>query len=442
MKINKKVFSIRSLDFILCFLIVIFLLCSQTVFFYYTPESPYLWTFTIAANTVMILFYHKKSLPVTVLLIFSFSYFYIPKYFFWDSIPISHHSDFQEAALVNKLSILNTLFLTLFFGSLRKVGDQSLIGKNTLFGSAKNPYVFYAIAVILLISWKYGLSGETILSSGYGRSETNKSTLFEYFIVFFAIALIAVDKKSKVQMTIILLLFISYILKGLLFGGRIEALMITLVFFYIHKNLIFEKKYSTYLGVLLLMFAAVLFEHVRANPLSFFSSYSGGVGVIFEPQRSIISNQFGDVYQASLRVLGILDNKLIETNERAASFFLTVFGFAPTSWMPSYYNLSTFKQSIATSGGGGLISAFSFVWLSYLGPAFFGFYSGASIRCAYNSQRIFFRMYGMLALSFFPRWLSYYPVSFFKIILLGSALAAMIFLLKRSSRTVAWRAAE
>jgi len=423
----------RNIDskFVFLFiLVVIFIIISATAFVF-NNLFQYIWLLQLAALIAVILYYRASSL-IMLFLVFIVPYFYTPKYFFVNGINISHHASFQNGASINFLILLNLLFLAGFLLGCRKIVDSN-INRLQVYGMFTNPFIFHLMNSILIFALLYGLQGENVfVSGGYYQGEVSKSTLHEYFIAFYLLAALFANPKSKFDFYVLILFYLFYVLKTLIYGGRIEVLQLSILVFFLFTNIFRGNKLKFYLLLGIGFFLSYIVAAIRSDPF-----------IILEPMKlfsisetdgpEIISSQFGDVNQSSLRVLGLMDVGGIELEQRFLSFMSVVFGFfLPSSYMPDYFDLAQYKQNEFTSGGGGLISAFSYVWLSFFGPAFFGFFVGSAYRFLYHSNNILLFTYGLLVAITFPRWFAYYPINLFKFCLLPVIFLFIYIIIQRS----------
>ena len=292
-------------------------------------------------------------------------------------------------------------------------------------GELKCSWFFWIFIGLSVFALMYGITGESILTSGYGRNDASRSSLHEYFILFILLAIFSMNR-NRLGWMVIYFISIAYSAKSLLYGGRIEIAMLWLMIFYLKFNFFKRQRLLVVLCAVFLFLVFDMVANIRANPAYFlqnpFELFSTSVAI----HKDFLENQFGDVYQASTRIVGLVDEGYISTSERVMSLMIVLFGILPSSWMPDYYNLASYLQDVATSGGGGLLPAFSFVWMSYLGPIFFGLFIGLAIRFFHTTDRLEVATYGLLVLILFPRWFSYYPVVLFKMALFGVVAVSMM----------------
>lgn len=399
--------------------------CFQAIAFYLNPESKFIWFNTLLISTLMGLYYLFRFLPITVMIFFFSLYFYTPKYFFVDELYLSHHLYNQNAESINFISILNSMFLIGIFLGIGKLNHQ--IKKLDIYGKFNEKTAFWLLYILCLIIPFIGQTGSSIFVSGYGSAE--KSTLFEYFIVFYFLLYLLADRKSNIQDLALWAIFFIYISRSLLFGGRVEVVIISLLTLYIRYDFMRNRSIQFFilagLGIMIMQLIAV----IRTSPWLAQEIFSGNL-ISTESIIWTIQTQYGDVYQASLRIIGLLSEGFITTNERITSLFSVIFGFFPSSWLPEVYNLANYLRNVATTGGGGLVSAYSYVWLGGFGPSIFGIMIGMVIRFGLRKVNYYLGLYCLLLLTFFPRWFAYYPTPLFKVMLVPILILLILSALK------------
>lgn len=420
-----------ELSYILILLVSCFVLVSHLALNFFNNISPYLWLFPIAIN-VFVVIYYRNQVPIAIMLSFFIPYFYVPKYFFVDNLFISYWPAFQTSLDINFISLLNCLFILSVLFGIGSVNRLTSI-KFKFVGIIEDKLIFYIVLFSLALIIVFAISGENIFVSGrYGTGEVSKSPLYEYAIILFLLLVLMIDVHSKVQVTLLVVTFFTYNIKSLIFGGRIEVLQLCLLYSYFFFDFFNNQKIKVVVGCLLAFIFMNVVGQIRSNPFLLYSLNDLIFFPDFDVERTNISTQFGDVYQSSLRVIGLLQEGVINTFESTVSFLSVILGSVfPSTVLPEVYNLSVYRRDLYMSGGGGLISAYSFIWLSYLGPIVFGLFIGRSIRGFYLSQSLVVRVYGLLVLVTFPRWFAYYPVALFKMSLIGALLVLCYLQIKK-----------
>jgi hypothetical protein len=286
-----------------------------------------------------------------------------------------------------------------------------------------NKFIFYFFLTITIFILIFGIQGQSLLNgASYASQEsTTKSTLHEYFILFYFF-LIAFSNNIKIERLILVFMLISYMFKTILYGGRIEVVEIGLLWFYIFYYYINKIKIRTVLIFLIFgIYITNVVSNIRTNPVGFlsgidmYSYFDPTNSFIKKSQYEILSTNEGDVLQSSARIVGLIDANELSITQRLLSGGLYVFSpILPTSILPEYTNLSVYKQDIYKSGGGGLISTYFFSWLSYLGPILISFFLAFIINQFYTNNSIYYYVYCTIIFVMFPRWFAYNPIMLVK----------------------------
>lgn len=273
----------------------------------------------------------------------------------------------------------------------------------------ENPYVYWTVFIAAVLCFIFGLSGDNILESGgYGRGMSNRSSLYEYGIIFILIAIIY--SKSGFHKNIVYFLCICFILKDLMFGGRVFSLQLLLAIFmlrYLHS--ISFKMFLLYVFVGYLFFQ--FWGHFR-------ESLQGSEGYIAKKD-----GNSAYVFYASMRIHYFIDKGILCLTDRLRSFFYFICSlFVSTDKLPSLANLSIYKQSSYYTGGGGLVSTFVYCWLGYPGVVLIPHFLGKILSGFYYTNSKYFKFYSLLVLINIPRWFAYYPIGIIKFAFIGTLL--------------------
>lgn len=400
-----------------------FLFLMILIFFHFSinkiePENSYAWMASIIAWGYGI-YNVRKSLPLTAFYLFIFSYISMPYYHYFSLKQISFYTDFQSEVIINQVAFLNTMFLSVLGYFIAGVNDSDL--DNPREWCRSNKYIFYISLLPCLFSLLFGLSGESIISAGYGSGLSSKSALHEYFIVFSLFGLLFMNSKSRLQLTIWGFLVIAFSLKTLIYGGRIEVIQLMLLWAF--AGLDYLKAYSKskllFLGsvFLLVMFTMGI---VRGNLPSLIVAQEpmqAFFEIILKPDTNpYVLSTSADVYYASMRLIGMLQDGYLELDFRLMSFISFIFNLPLTfSSLKDAANLASLYASNYSVGGGGLISTYFFIWMGYLGVAVGAAFLGFTIRQFYQSKNMFWRSYGIMVLVTFPRWWAYTPINLTKL---------------------------
>lgn len=398
--------------------IISFLLLIWATFFFLIDEYKLVTVGLIIVNTFFLVkFYRFPSLFLFFFFVLLHSLVYYD--FFILEKSISFWEDFQDKTNISVS--LYSYFLFIFFignviSSFELKNSKKFNFKDIFPG---NKLVFTSLYILALLIIIYSIGGENIIESGaYASGDNFKLPIFEYFILIYFLLIIYV-KTSLFNHFAMACLFVFYVIKSFLYGGRIEVVQLCLLLFFV---LIELRTNVNTVRLLLLLITVLYLNHVfgviRSNPLLL---YDSNILELFDPftqfkgndQMNFKSTTEGDVVQSSARMVGLVNNHEITFGERVKGFIFFVFSaFIPGSYIPDYVSLASYKQSIYKSGGGGLISSYFYVWFGYIGPVIIGLLLGLLINIFFmyrhKSKTIF--IYGFCLLATFPRWHSYSPI--------------------------------
>jgi hypothetical protein len=218
------------------------------------------------------------------------------------------------------------------------------------------------------------LSGENILTSSYGSQEKNVSSLYEYIVALILLSYMY-SKKKGIQVNFIILFILLYVIKDLLFGGRIASLAMILLAYIIFYDRKFKFKFIIFYGTIFFIFLKV-FEFLRlyngmltgAESIDLSSLYS------FTSNINVYSSNEGNVVYSSIRLVGLVNENIITSFDRINSFLLFIISaINPGIKLPPISDLSSYLQNIYPCGGGGLFPVYFFIWGGLLGVIFSGF---------------------------------------------------------------------
>lgn len=362
-------------------------------------------------------FFAKNTL---LMLVFSFIFLYtIPaKLYFFDRILLSMHNRSFTDETVAQVTLIFALFL-IVINAFLKISETA--SKRTVIYRS-NTIVFWIIIVFSIIFIVIGKSGESLLSGyAYGQAEQSASSLNEYVLILFVFAYIY-SAGHKVKLNIFYALAVVYALKNTLYGGRIEIVMLALLFFVLHLQYIISFKKAVLFFVIGIWIMQVL-GTIRGNPqlliegdvISILNPFNGDNTIKIYQN----SNE-GDVYWASERMFLLMKNGVLSTVNRVESmtcFILSV--FAPMSLLPEVANLSTYKMDIMTTGGGGLAPIYFYVFGGLVGVISLGVFIALQLNSLQNKHSMMRFVYVTLLITTLPRWFAYYPIHLIKFCLWG-----------------------
>lgn len=433
----KKI-NFTKVDFY--FLILTSLFSFLGILFYLFDYQAVLAVSLILVNVLFLIKFLNK-IPIFILFFYILLHSKIFVLFYLLNFSISFWTSFQNDNEIGPVMISLLLFLYV----LGNVISSNKLSEN--FYSYKitkpNKTIFWIISTILVFILFFGIKGDNVLvSGGYNNFENiQKSTLHEYFILVFLFLILYAPNHGLYKNVIRLFLFF-YVVKTLLYGGRIEVVQIFLLFFYLFY--LFKNKIKARY-ILLFLFLGIYFNgivsNIRSNPEIILSqNYSS----VFNPKEVFaldlknpyISSTEGDVVHSSARIVGLINTNELTISDRLVSFIsYLVSPLIPPSYLSDLSNLSTYKQDLVQSGGGGLISTYFFCWLGYLGPILSALLIGIFINRFFELRSAGIYIYGLCLLTMFPRWFSYNPIFLIKFSLYAVVLFYIINILTLKKTT-------
>jgi hypothetical protein len=357
---------------------------------------------TLAATILLIIRSVQHNNKVNVLIfIFISLYVYELIYYFILGYSIAFHSFFKDYGYYYKTLTILSLFL--IFLLLSNVDAY----KTTIIRTEFNPLLFWLNFIIAFFIMLYG-------KTGYKQM----SPINEYFIVFFLVSFIF----SKQTIGYRLLLFSLagvYGLKNVLLGGRIEMLQLGILMF----ALFFKDRISIKQLFLLVIVGTIslsAYEGIRSSLKTDKAEVSDSKTMKLDGESNRISNQ-GDVFYASVRIVGMIEDDLLTAQERFESFcYFLISPIMKGKDLPAVQDLSSYKKSEFSTGGGGLLPVFLYAWLYFPGVIIIALFIAYILRNLMNAQYAFFYCYSLLIVSTVPRWFAYYPTNIIKLCLLGA----------------------
>jgi len=408
MLITKNKFN--KLDIITLLLNILLIILSL----YNTSFSKYLLLATSWTN-VILLYKSRNQKSFFIMFIFWFTYIlYLYNYFFF-GIQLSVYKIYQNDYNFTLTLIVHSIFLgifNLYFKTIKykeDIKNKIRIKDNSLF--------FLGSILIMVFIIIFGKSGENIFSAGgYGKNITSNFlnlAIYEYYYIFFLLA-IKYSKLKKDRLIIIFLISFFYIIKNLLFGGRVESLQLLLLIFLLFMSFKISNKLF-YFGVIIGYYFFELFGRIRGNPSIIFE----GLNILnpFNLNRTIIMNNQTDVFYNSTAFIGLVNDNLFDLEFRIKSFLYFILGlFVPSKYIPQEYTLWTAGRNLGVNyGGGGLISSITYTWLGVFGVILIAIFFAKIFNKFNHSKNEYVNIYIIMLLTTFPRWFAYSPITAFKL---------------------------
>ena len=310
----------------------------------------------------------KKFKPLAILFIFIFPYIFVAfPHFNSQNFPLTlAYTEFDNDQYYLQVLVIHSLFLSTVALFIPLIKTPFLLKDNM--PVKKNYIIFYGLLCFMFLITIFGRSGNNIFDSGgYGSIGANVQNagglaIFEYFLVLFPIAYIYSGQNKK-KLRLLLIMAVIYSLKGLLLGGRIEALQMLLMIFilYIDNKKLKLRKVIRLLIVPSLFF--IVFGLVRSAPNTSFNELTILLLDVYENNLFIFFGHHIDIYYSTTRLYALVSLEIIDLSDRLYSFVLNIIAIVvPFSKLPDIANLTAFKKDIHPAGGGGLISVIFYVF--------------------------------------------------------------------------------
>lgn len=358
---------------------------------------------------VYIFLQYKNNKPLVLYVIYSliFQLYLIPKFYF--NVDIVYYDYYNYDDLYNKSLYLILIYISSLLFFLKKIPNgYSFPEYDNRF--KKSNLISYINIFILILIFLFGFSGKNILDNAiYGTEEFGTKTIFtEYFIIFLIFALIYSNKKI-IDKTVIFIAFMM-ILKSLLWGSRVSALMIIITLFLLK----YTKKINAISLTLLSFFGIIgmnFFGMMRSKNISVTLDY-----LLRIQDRFIFSSTQSNMFYGSVNFLGLIEDQVFDNFTRLKSligFIIRI--FTPTSVTLEEGSLASYSQLFSPTGGGAHFTAYFYVWFSWLGPILFGFVFASILnKIHYKKINNFFYLFILIVFATLPRWHGYEPGVIFK----------------------------
>ncbi len=364
---------------------------------------------------------HIKYKVIVILYLFLGSYYMNFIYYYAFNIKTTYYTEYFGREYYDFTLIIMSLFLLFIYIFNKKVNDCDDY-KYLIRGiSRKNNIILFTISIILIIFIiLFGKSGQTILESGTYKVGSvvgvGGLAISEYIVLFLALAY-KFSKEIKFSKGIIITLSCIYMLKMLLYGGRVEFLQVGILLYILY----FEKQY-TYIKLITISACVFIFFQIYGsirtdilyflkNPLeiSLFNHLE-------QPSDYKPSNAGEVIYNSSL-FLGVIKNHIVNFEDRLVSLLAFIMRvFLPTKFVPyKEAYLSNYLATISPAGGGGFISVYFYYYLGFIGVILISGYISYLFKKSYGSKNEYFKFYCIIVFTTFPRWLVYDPITLFKL---------------------------
>lgn len=398
------------------FRIFTFLFFGFTLFCYhYLGDNFRYFIFAPIINYIALIIHAKNNLPLTLLFIYAiiFYLYLIPRFVF--DLPIVYYFEFDDIKYYNKSLLIIIVYLNSLMFFLKPFNTTF---KFPSFGNffKQNQYIVLANCIILLSIYLFGFSGKNITDDvKYGTADFGEKSIFtEYYIIFLIIAL--VHNKSVIIKYAIILFSVLMMIKCVLYGSRVSALLILLTIFTLEFANRFSVKtviISAFIGILVMNLLGIIRE--QSNKELNFQSLAR-----VNPDNIMASTQ-SNMFYGSVCFVGLLEDQVFTIETRVKAFV----GFIIRLFLPSKLSfeegsLTDYGQKFTDWGGGAHPATYFYVWFGWLGPVIFGWIIAKLMNLLKNEQINKYWMFVALILIItVPRWYGYEPGIIFKMSWVG-----------------------
>lgn len=344
----------------------------------------------------------------------------------FSDVTISVYRDFNSSHYIFRVLSIHALFITVFWLFWKPKRNQEVIV------IVKDNFIIWLFnLVICIIILFVGQSGEILsVSSSYGQNQLEHTTLDGYMVIF-AYNCYAFSGLKKRRLICINIFYAIYAAKCLLIGIRWSLLFLTLMLF-----VAYWQRFVSFTKLLWICIVGgglmKIYEIARTN---LFVLFNDGFYAILEntTSKDYLLTQQGDVFYASMRLVGLIDYGILTISDRLTSFFYFLISiFVPYSCLSPLANLPAFMSKDYPTGGGGLVSIFVYTWLGYLGVIFFGFIMSKLLSNSLSFKSDSYKIYYIFLLAQIGIWFPYYPIGLIKMCFYAVLVSNMFLMLHYS----------
>lgn len=361
--------------------------------------------------------YKVRNNQILLLISIFFALYSLPVFcHYYFKINISGYITYNNDEYFYMTLICQTIYLLIF--SLVLKNTQPLNSSIVIKIHKYNIPIAYWLCIIgVIITIIIGRSGQNIFSrGGYGAAgEYTGTAIFEYCYIFYILAYVFSGNKRKKEI-ILKILYVIYIIKGLLFGARIEILAISILVFI----LFYQNRFKMRTLLIFVVFVYVLFAIFGSfrSSLSFsFNGFSKLYG--YNTNSNLIINNETEVFYTSTVILASLKTGFINLSYRITALINYIIRLLlPSSMVSGIYNVVPYLQrNFSNCGGGGFFSSFLYFYGGWIG-VLVGAILSASIwnkMKSINNQTVKWQLFIIISIVMTPRWYAYSPEAIVKI---------------------------
>lgn len=351
---------------------------------------------------IYLLYYFRKNNIIFIFMSFLIMY-YIPLiygYFFnYKLTPYSVNS--LEVSDKKVVLIYCIFFLSMFFIIVRAKCNLKINFMSSI-ESYDNNNIF--ILSLIMICVFIVLGHNTAVNFG---TYSKGSTIFnEYIIIWFFFSLIY-SKNSKNKKCIVLFFYLVYSFINFTYGDRIAVLQVGILIFALNFN--YKVNYKMIIiFILSVYFIFGFIDYLRGNSVQI----SANRPVI----DNVINNNQTQVFNSSVTIVRLIDDSIVNLNDRINSFFQYIARIIVSKSRLSYLSdLTNYSLLYYPNLGGGFFAVFWYFWFDWIGVLVSGIIVGLLFVSISENKKSNFMTYLLLFISLIPRWIAYDPIQIIKI---------------------------
>ena len=349
-----------------------------------------------------------QNVPLFIIFLFFSFYCFTPVLYLLGNQDyiIENIREAENESTVMMASVCLLTFITVFGRFIKIKFPPDIKSSKEQLLNIKSKPAFIVTIILSLLCMFLGISGANLYEAGgYGDDIGSRSSAFEYGVIFLSLAL--VFSSDKGDRTLLYVICLTYILRDLLFGGRVSSFMLVLSIFILR----FRNKFSFKQILVFLVIGYIFFQ--------FWGVYRSSLNQAdFDISQKDGNASF--VFYAAMRIHYLMDIGLLPIEMRVLSLVYFIASiFVPSSYLPPIASLPSYLKDEFYTGGGGLVSTYFYCWLWIPGVIFIAYFVAKQLNQLYNKQSPYRSFYALLILISAPRWFAYYPIQIFKFALYG-----------------------
>ncbi|ABQ03378.1 hypothetical protein B0A63_06780 [Flavobacterium johnsoniae UW101] len=361
-------------------------------------------------TNVFIIWEMRRIQPAVLMGVFFLSYLlYLIPYYYGDYI-ISAHTQYYRRDLYDQMLGIHLLFLSSFLLFLKSNLNKSSLKIRDLI-KPNNNIILFSFLYLIMLGIILSIKGNSVIGGSYSTYIDNlegQGGSVEYFYIFFVIAFFFTDKPFLRKS--LLLLVVYYCFMTITRGYRIQFVQMVIVVFV----LFFDGKFKTVYMMIFAFLGFIIAEIVNLLKMMGSLTVEDTLALFEKSDKGIIISNQTDVFYSSVVFLGLIKDDIFSLGLRIWSTIGFIWNwFVPSSFVWIEARVPMFAGTFTSLGGGGLVSAYFYVWFGYLGPILIGFCLAFLFNKTYSSaDKKVFKIIAILVLSLYPRWFAYDPANF------------------------------